>query len=1565
MSKQLDQIVHDVLERRLEGLEASLEEALSAARSSLAAPLDDDEKALIEDLANAADESPRAVLIARRMEASLAAGLQAAGLDALPPEVVLLEQDDPRHLKSAIALLQTHLTAEGRSLLLLVGHEHFRKVERLLPSGRESGDSTRIFDSKGRSPKSGPAVEMISTRAEGSFVKEIDEYLEEVLRDSLDGDSIRAAWLAGKDSAPETTEPEPGKADEDLIGQLFHLKYRIIRKLGTGGFGAVYEAEDERGAGNRVAIKILTGRAAESASQRQSFREEAMRVTRLSHPNVVDWKVFDQNEDGTPYFVMELVKGEEFEETLRREHKIAPQRAAKILLQILDALRAAHHLSRTESILHLDLKPANLFRVPPTDNQPEESVKVIDFGIGQVIGDGEDGDDGETLEGGAVARPIGDEGELMGTLTFSRNADTEHEREAEQSDSKIRRSTACTPEYASPEQVAHVLYEGRIVALDGRSDLYSLGVIGFEMLTGQLPFKAKSRLDVMRMHREETAPPVGSMGVHVPRRLAQFINRCLKKDRDERWKDTNEAYKYLYDLVHPPVWKAVARVTVPLVAVGLGLGGWLWSTRETRVPTAGLVADAGVDLESGLYFGPARGSVDLQLSGLENLRAPSASDKWSLRSTSDGEPVSGWAARWKDDGRVELRAEGSLQGRRSEVVRLILGDDELQTEPIRLVWISGDAWSVVPPTLAGRSLEELKGTRINPLGTSVDLVVEGIAREDVHLVQARIGANDPLTLAPQTSSGERRRFRLELEDADLMDGSNEIAWSCQDAAGQSWELSTAIDVVRSAPTIEEVLLVDAGGDRGADGRWPVTNRIREDALVVPGTRPVLTAYLGRPADLRYSVFVAGSGEASLVGSATGKRSFEFALDGLGELQGGQPFHGRIEVVLDETPYVLHAAGSGRGTVSRELTFRYDDALPTFVASWRAGAGTSELREGASAVFTNSPVAEIVLARDQDLPMHVEVAWWPQGSPDEATVRTSEELVNTAIGSTSIPIEFTMDGAWSVRVRGYRYDTTAGSVSERADTEETYALVLDREAPRPRIEGLTTGQIISSLADAPAVLAVAFPSTDRNGIEPALDLDWSVVRAGEAGLRRSGSLNGVAPFTEKARVDLNEELWSRGEVLDGSYRLSLTGRDAAGNAIPTTSLDFVLALSGPDVELLEPSGVGKWRANARTGKWPVRLRLSDPNGVETVECRLVAGKEELAIPLELEAGSTAEEHSLVGAIQLPHTISEEAVELFVVSGDREGRHSEWTSAPIELPVIEPPSPERITVTFGPHDIEPMRLVRGNADFDYLFGGRGDEIENRAFFEDNLGLFNQDSRRARRRSWQVALGRGAIGDYYLDEREVSVGQFRAFLEAPSGYLGRQGSIQLARADRDRLLEELSGLDPRLPVTRVTWEEASAYARWAGKRLPTWAEWEFAVRGGALYRPSASVSDARARESAATVATRGQLWTPDGAFADLCGNVAEWSATGYDVDPVEGRYPHQWAAAEPAALNRPFDRSKRYWVVGSQGAAADFSAARVVSRDQRSAEIGFRCAITLTEVQSRLGLTRPDGLTLEEAN
>jgi serine/threonine protein kinase len=567
--------------------------------------------------------------------------------------------------------------------------------------------------------------------------------LEQELRELHEGQAwARDVGLEGQFPAGSTLGGEAGDptaGDDPLLGELFHLKYRIVRRIGRGGFGTVYEATDERGAGNPVAIKVLSGRAAESAVHQESFRDEARRVTRLSHPNVVDWKVFDQTDEGLSYFVMELVPGEKFDLVLKQERTIEPDRAARLLLQIVDALRAAHHLSETESILHLDLKPDNLFLIPAQLGR-EEQMKVIDFGIGQYIGDEQVEQSEEVVLPSGTLLEAG-----PSTLTFATPAGASGSRP-----SKVKRSHGCTPEYASPEQVAHVLGKEDIVPLDGRSDLYSLGVIAFQMLTGRLPFQSRgNRLDVLRMHRDEPAPTLASAGARVPKGLARFVERCLAKDRDARWRDTQEAYEYLHDLVHPPVWKAVAKVTVPLVLAGGALGAWALTTREAPVPTASLSTEDGADLEAQpLHLGPARTAATLRVASTEGGSVPT-SGAWRVVRAEDGTPLAGWSADWDGAGRVTLAAPADLDGRLEQRVQLRLGADRLHSRTFTAVWLGAKTWTVPAVELAGRGIDQLAGVGVDPVGVALDVWVAGPARADLAAVGVRRAGGELLTLQRQ------------------------------------------------------------------------------------------------------------------------------------------------------------------------------------------------------------------------------------------------------------------------------------------------------------------------------------------------------------------------------------------------------------------------------------------------------------------------------------------------------------------------------------------------------------------------------------------------------------------------------------------------------------------------------------------------------------------------------------------------------------------------------------------------------------------------------------------------
>lgn len=1609
----LEQLVLGLLRRRIKdaGAEASLEAAVQAARDVLGGEdLAAEEQSALEACYQEDIEDPNAIVLGHRIARALRAGLEAANVDSSNvPEILVLRQPGKVQMMGAVTRIQAQIAArmkgEKGGLLLVAANQLFQKIKRLVPASEVEGKPTiqyheDVLDEAGTTT----GIEVFSADvSHETLERTATARLASLKEDSVSDDSVKAAWVAGAGntdgSAPassgitpplqaqgkmgdaEGQAPSPSLASissaeiaeaaaqaqkdaDPLIGQLFHLKYRIVRRLGSGGFGSVYEAQDERGAGNRVAIKVLSGKAAASVAQQQSFKDEARRVTRLSHPNIVDWKVFDETEDGTPYFVMELVEGEEFEETLKRERKIAPDRAARMLLQILDALRAAHHLSKRESILHLDLKPANLFRVPPRENR-EEQVKVIDFGIGQYIGGAQVQDNKVVPMDGEAPAELGE----LSTLTFARP------KGSSTTTGGVTRSRGCTPEYASPEQCDHVLDKPEISALDGRSDLYSLGVVGFEMLTGQLPFKAKTRLDVMRMHQEDTAPKVGSMGVRIPRRLATFIDRCLQKDPAQRWKDTNEAYRYLFELVHPPVWKAVAKVTVPIVLVGSALGGWAWATREVSVPTVSQLSSAGTDLATEpLYLGPQRASAQLELGG----DVPSGTNgAWSVRRVTDGAESTVWSAAWSAPGLVTLEAAGERsEGRVAERVELVLGKDTLRSSPVELTWIGSGAWEVDEVLVGERPVEDLRGIGVDPYDTKLDLWMSGEARGDLERVSVRAGDGESYSLSLGTSSGERSRYRLELGDADLEDGRNELVLEVLDRSGKQWSRTVELEVLRDAPRWEQYSIVDASGERDENGDWPQANKLLGSFVVTPRTHPTLLLGLSRPADVSWKVFVEGSDLPQMQGSALGKRKVEGDLAGLDQLNGGEPFRGRIELTAREDSYVLHAPGSGRGVLTQEVPFSFEDTLPTFEAQWR-GSGTLQNLGPENPVFTNATKTAVVVTRTQPVPMRVELSWWPTARPQEVQTTDSLELYNPQTQQTFLPVSLTEDGEWTLRLRSYRYDTAAKIVGDRPDIEVTRLVVLDRTAPRLVLDELRPDLIFTDPGQTPDLITVQL--ADLSGFsEPDVDLHWELAQEGQENPRSTfGSLLAHDPRGQQAQLELNGFLRDESADLDGSYQLVLAGSDGAGNSLPETRVDFEVSLHGPQIALAQPNGLGKWYPDPRTKRWTVRAQVSDANGIDRVFCELISGESKTAIRLEAEAGSTDSRRALVGSIALPHTMSEARVKLAFQAGDVRGSRSSWTSDEFELPTIARPAPGRIAITLGSAETESMRLVRGNQGLQYLFGGRGDEVENPDFVRAGLGTFNAEPRRSRSRSWKIPILPGAIEDYYLDEHEVSASQFLDFLRAPSGYSNPVHWPQGAKPDyetKSRLIDELELRAGDLPATDVTWNEAYAYAHWLDKRLPTWVEWEYAVRGGAEYRPHSSYD----RKASAPIAMPSYAmeaaapcgsgdWTPDGHFADLCGNVAEWTATGLPATSQETSYPHQWAMQEPERLLTHDAISKEYWIVGGHFGAGriDFAVADFRASVYRDPTVGFRCAASLTHVQDRLGISREQGANFMEFN
>src|ERR687886_380967 len=262
---------------------------------------------------------------------------------------------------------------------------------------------------------------------------------------------------------------------DTLLNTLFHGRYRILRKLGTGGMANVYLPEDQE-LGRRVAIKILNERHAADEQFVERFRREAKNAAGLSHQNIV--QIYDRGEaEGTYYISMEYLDGRSLKELILSRGPAPVSVAVDYARQILAALRFAHR----HGIVHRDIKPHNVL----VDS--EGHLKVTDFGIAR-----------------AGASQMTEEGSIIGTA-----------------------------QYLSPEQA-------RGTQVDQTSDLYSLGIVLYEMLTGNVPFTGDSPVEIAMKHLSAMPEPLTAKRPDVPRPLELVVLRALAKDPRERYSSADE-----------------------------------------------------------------------------------------------------------------------------------------------------------------------------------------------------------------------------------------------------------------------------------------------------------------------------------------------------------------------------------------------------------------------------------------------------------------------------------------------------------------------------------------------------------------------------------------------------------------------------------------------------------------------------------------------------------------------------------------------------------------------------------------------------------------------------------------------------------------------------------------------------------------------------------------------------------------------------------------------------------------------------------------------------------------
>jgi serine/threonine-protein kinase len=261
--------------------------------------------------------------------------------------------------------------------------------------------------------------------------------------------------------------------------------YRIVRELGRGGMGVVYEGQHLT-LGSRAAVKVLLPRYSADEKLLARFFNEARAATLIKHPGIVAIFDFGTHAAGRAYLIMEYLDGETMSALLRREPRLPVERLAAIGRQIASALAAAH----AAGIVHRDLKPSNLMLVEDPDMPFGQRVKVVDFGIAKLSTD--------------LTRPIGPAATAPGKLLG-------------------------TPAYMAPEQCRAA------GPVDARADVYALGCILFEAATGEPPFgKRCAPAELLAAHMHQAPPPLGGLRPDLPEAFATLVDRCLAKSPEAR-----------------------------------------------------------------------------------------------------------------------------------------------------------------------------------------------------------------------------------------------------------------------------------------------------------------------------------------------------------------------------------------------------------------------------------------------------------------------------------------------------------------------------------------------------------------------------------------------------------------------------------------------------------------------------------------------------------------------------------------------------------------------------------------------------------------------------------------------------------------------------------------------------------------------------------------------------------------------------------------------------------------------------------------------------------------------
>jgi tetratricopeptide (TPR) repeat protein len=359
------------------------------------------------------------------------------------------------------------------------------------------------------------------------------------------------------------------------VGTVLGGRYEIVEMLGIGGMGAVYKAHD-RELDRIIALKVVRPDLARNPEVLQRFKQELLTARQVTHKNVI--RIFDLAEaDGIKFITMEYVAGPDLRRLLADHGKLAPAEAIDIIRQVCTGVAAAH----AEGVIHRDLKPGNIMR------DAQGRVVVMDFGLARnIVGDG-----------------MTKTGAMLGTV-----------------------------EYMSPEQA-------KAEKLDGRSDLFTIGVILYELLTGNTPYKADSAIASLLKRTQEPAVPAYQTDPSVPRALSDILGKVLERDPAQRYQSVQEFIDRLDEYqggrptsgirFTPPVlarkhWMLMGIVAVLVVVIAIAAK--LWMTRSHRpaapvAPITVIIADFNNHTGDPVFSGTLESTLRLALEGASFISA--------------------------------------------------------------------------------------------------------------------------------------------------------------------------------------------------------------------------------------------------------------------------------------------------------------------------------------------------------------------------------------------------------------------------------------------------------------------------------------------------------------------------------------------------------------------------------------------------------------------------------------------------------------------------------------------------------------------------------------------------------------------------------------------------------------------------------------------------------------------------------------------------------------------------------------------------------------------------------